>query len=98
LWLKEAKLDCCVLCEECHCPIQNDAELMEHAFASIFHFSRVGQIHPICLTSKKLQIVLGKYDVSFDFLLGNDVIKCLAIFSSTLADALIKRTNIGTSL
>jgi hypothetical protein len=51
LWLKEVKLDCCVLREDCHCPIQNDAELMEHAFA------------------KKLQIVLGKYDVSFDFLI-----------------------------
>jgi hypothetical protein len=84
LWLKEAKLDCCVLHKECHCPVQNDAELMEHAFASICHFSRVGQICLICLMSKKLQFFSGKYDMRLDFFnLRNDIIKWFAIFCST---------------
>jgi hypothetical protein len=35
--------------------------------ALICNFLRVRQIGPICRTSKKLQIVLVKCDVSFDF-------------------------------
>jgi hypothetical protein len=48
--------------------------------------------------AKNCKLFWGNMMWALIFYLGNDVIKCLAIFSSTLADALIKRTNIGTSL